>query len=263
MLSGIRTRFVFLAVKTSVQAVEWAEGEFPRLKEGGNAPYDTVASPKLPVHPWEDSLRDDFDGPTINKHFQTLREPHDESWLTLNRKPGWLSLKGRNSLYSRFDQSLIARRLQHFKAEAETCLTFDPKYPKQEAGLIAYYDRMNYHYLRVTTGKEGLLSIGVISSSNGGGCDGKIEVTDIATVPRGSSVYLKMVNDYADLSFAWSLDGEAWNLAGKVFDSTNMGDRASNISGFTGTFWGVCCQDMTGDEIWANFDYFEYKQIED
>ncbi|MDP6629892.1 MAG: hypothetical protein QGH29_02795 [Kiritimatiellia bacterium] len=33
-------------------------------------------------------------------------------------------------------------------------------------------------------------------------------------------------------------------------------------SGFTGTFWGICCQDMTGDNTWADFDYFDYRNIE-
>jgi len=253
-----KDKVCILGRETAIQAVEWPEGEFPRLRDGGNAPYPTVAVPGLPEHPWEESLRDDFDKPELNKHFQTLREPHGESWLTLSRKPGWLSLKGGNSLFSRFDQSLLARRLQHFKAEAETCVRFDPRHPKHEAGLIAYYDRMNYHYLRVTTGGDDHLKIGVVSCDNGNWA-GRTRVTDVATVPRGAKVYLKMVNDYADLRFAWSLDGQEWTWAEKIFDSTNMGDWASDISGFTGTFWGICCQDMTGDNTWADFDYFDYR----
>ena len=72
-----------------------------------------------------------------------------------------------------------------------------------------------------------------------------------------------MSNEAADLRFAWRLDGQDWNWIEPTFDSTNMGDGASEISSFTGTFWGLCCQDMTGDGIWADFDYFDYRPGQD
>lgn len=259
-------KVAILGRETSIQSVVWSENEFPRLKESGNGPYDVVELPNLPEKTWKESLRDDFNGPELNKHFQTLREPHEDSWLTLERRLGWLSLKGRNSLYSRFDQSLIARRLQHFKVEAETCISFAPEHPKQEAGLIAYYDRINYHYLRVTSAGEGLIKVGVVTSDN---ADNSIKSRkhqfiqmESEAFPQCDKVYLKMVNDYSDLKFAWKLEGGEWQWFEKVMNSTNMGDGASLISGFTGTFWGICCQDMTGDEIWADFDYLDYRPEE-
>jgi len=39
-------------------------------------------------------------------------------------REGWLRLRGRDSLFSLFTQSLIARRVQHFQFTAETCLEF-------------------------------------------------------------------------------------------------------------------------------------------
>jgi xylan 1,4-beta-xylosidase len=216
-----------------------------------------VAPPNLPSHPWEEQLNDDFNTNTLNQHWQTLREPHEESWLSLSRRPGWLSLKGRNSLFSCFEQSLIARRLQHFQAEAETCLDFKPQHPKHEAGIIAYYDRINYHYLRLSYASEGQLKLGVVSSDNG-----KVSVLNIETFPMGKKVYLKLKNHHENLHFLWSLDGEKWTSVPKVFDSTNMGDWSSNISGFTGTFWGLCAQDMCGDGTWAEFEYFDYRPME-
>jgi xylan 1,4-beta-xylosidase len=248
-----------LGRETALQRVEWPAGQFPRLKDGGNAPHDSLQASDLPLHPWTESLRDDFDGSQPNLHFQTLREPYNESWLSLSRRPGWLSLKGRNSLFSRFEQSLLARRLQHFQAEAETCLCFDPKHPKQEAGLIAYYDRINYHYLRVTATENGKLKIGVVSSDNARGYGDRFRITEGPCMPRNERLYLKMANDHADLRFAWRLENDDWTWFDTVFDSTNLGDWASEISSFTGTFWGLCCQDASGDGIWAEFDYFDYR----
>ncbi|VGO16215.1 Xylan 1,3-beta-xylosidase [Pontiella desulfatans] len=253
-------KVAILGRETGIQRVAWPDGEFPRLADGGNAPSDIVPAPEGPLYPWEDALRDDFNGPVLNPHFQTLREPADESWLSLSRCPGSLSLKGRNSLFSRFDQSLVARRLQHFRAEAETGLVFSPTSPKQEAGLIAYYDRNNYHYLRMAGDGKGGCRVGVVSSDFSPGMERPlITVQNVCDLKPGAKIYLKMMNEHADLRFAWSLNGEEWNWIEQTFDSTNMGDWSSAISGFAGTFWGLCCQDMTGDGIWAEFDCFDYR----
>jgi xylan 1,4-beta-xylosidase len=140
-----------LGRETCIQKLAWDGDGWPSLAHSDTSPREGVAV-GLAEHHWpSDKLRDDFDGPAINLHFQTLREPTDDSWYSLTRRKGWLSLRGRDSLASSFDQSIIARRLQHFKASAETCLSFQPWNFKQTAGLIAYYDRFHYHYLHVTS----------------------------------------------------------------------------------------------------------------
>jgi beta-xylosidase len=40
-----------------------------------------------------------------------------------------------------------------------------------------------------------------------------------------------------------------------------LGDWVSPHSNFTGTFWGVCCQDLSDRAAWAEFDYFDYQPI--
>jgi xylan 1,4-beta-xylosidase len=259
-----KDKISILGRETALQQIVWPEGEFPRLKECGNGPFDSVEAPKLPECPWTESLNDNFDEDKLNIHFQSLREPIDESWCSLKRKSGTLCLLGRNSLFSRFDQSLVARRLQHFKAEAETSMLFKPKSPKQEAGLIAYYDRMNYHYLRASLAENGMIDISVASSNNSTGWgENSFIITKGGTCLNSSKIGMKMVNNFSDLKFAWRIDDGEWNWFEKTFDSTNMGDGCSKISNFTGTFWGICCQDMTGDGTWAEFDYFNYRPIVD
>ncbi len=246
-----------LGRETCLQRFTWDADGWPRLLGGGtNAPRATVDI-NLPAHPWPaEPLRDDFDGPALSPAFQTLREPLDASWASLTRRPGWLSLRGRDSLASSFDQSLVARRLQHFEAQAETCLSFQPGNFKQAAGLIAYYDRLNYHYLRATSAGEGTLKLGVISSENG-----KASRLEVAELPlaAGERLFLRMAIRFQWMRFAWSLDGAQWHDVDRDFDATMLGDWASTISSFTGTFWGVCCQDLSDRSAWADFDYFDYR----
>ena len=56
----------------------------------------------------------------IPPEMQTLRELADDSWLRFDLRPGCLSLKDRQSLFSCYEQSLLARRLEHHAAEIST-----------------------------------------------------------------------------------------------------------------------------------------------
>ena len=245
-----------LGRETGIQKIRWDADGWPRLAHGDNSPRETVEVGLTP-HPWPaDVLCDDFDGPALNLHFQTLREPGDESWFSLVRRKGWLSLRGRDSLASPFDQSLVARRLQHFQASAETCLSFQPWNFKQAAGLIAYYDRYHYHYFRITSAGEGRVKLGVVSSQ-----DTRAGYVHAAELPLAAAekIHLRMENHFAELRFSWSTDGVGWHRVDHVFESTMLGDWVSPHSNFTGTFWGVCCQDLSDRNGWADFDYFDYR----
>ena len=121
--------------------------------------------------------------------------------------------------------------------------------------MIAYYDRLHYHYFRITSAGEDKIKLGIISSENT-----KASRYEVAELPvaAGEKMFLRMENNYAELRFAWSLDGKSWNVVDRVFEATMLGDWVSPHSNFTGTFWGLCCQDLSRRSIWANFDYFEY-----
>jgi xylan 1,4-beta-xylosidase len=248
-----------LGRETAIQNIRWDADGWPRQAHGDNSPRETVESGLTP-HPWpSDVARDDFDGPSFHPHFQTLREPADESWLSLNRRKDWLSLRGRDSLASPFDQSLLARRLQHFHASAETCLSFQPWNFKQSAGLIAYYDRFHYHYFRVTSAGDGMVKLGVISSENTEAS--YVHAADLPLV-AAERLFLRMENNFTELRFFWSTDGIEWHSVDHVFEATMLGDWVSPHSNFTGTFWGVCCQDLSDRSAWADFDYFDYQPLD-
>jgi len=140
-----------LGRETGIQRLDWPKGGWPTLSGGGNNPFGKVAAPQLPAHPWPaPKARDDFDAPELALDWQSLRVPVDRSWLSLEQRPGFLRLMGCESPLSKHHQSLLARRLQAFEAEASTCLEFAPEHFQQMAGLIAYYDTQNWTYLRVS-----------------------------------------------------------------------------------------------------------------
>lgn len=175
------------------------------------------------------------------------------------RRPGYLSLRGRDSLTSMFDQSMVARRLQHFAARAETHLSFAPRNFKQAAGLIAYYDRFHYHYFRVTSAGPGRAKLGVLSSENT-----KISRHEVAEFPvetTAAGLWLRMEMGGTGLHFSLSSDNVTWHLVERVFEATLCGDWVSHLGGFTGTFWGVCCQDLATRDAWADFSHFDYQPL--
>jgi xylan 1,4-beta-xylosidase len=52
---------------------------------------------------------------------------------------------------------------------------------------------------------------------------------------------------------------DEWRLIGKVYDASTLSDDAIKGSwAFTGAFVGIACQDLSGMNKYADFDYFSY-----
>ena len=245
-----------LGRETSIQKCEWTEDGWLRLANGGNSPSVEVPAPELPEHPFEaDPVRDDFDAPELNINFQSLRVPMDESWLSLSERPGFLRLKGREPLNSRFEQSLIARRVQAFRAQAATCLEFEPESFLQAAGLTAMYDAGTHYYLFVSHDEELGKCLNIFASDHDN-LEWPLERP--VSIEGWERVYLRVSIDYEALQFSYSADCENWSDIGPVLDATRLSDEYGN--GFTGAFVGLCAQDLDGLRQHADFDWFEYQE---
>jgi xylan 1,4-beta-xylosidase len=248
-----------LGRETGLQALRWDADGWPRLAHGDNSPRLEVPV-NLPAHPWPASpARVDFTGPDLPAGYHTLREPGAPDWLSFDRRPGHLSLRGRDSLNSDFDQSLVARRLEHFHARATTRLHFAPENFKQSAGLITYYDRLHYHYFRLTGAGPNRVKLGVYSSAHDKISRHEVAEFSLAETAAGLDLHIEMKG--TELRFAWRrLDGP-WHQVERVFEATQIGDWAIHGGGFTGTFWGLCCQDLATRSAWADFAFFDYRPI--
>ena len=257
-----------LGRETALQQVKWTEDGWLRLAGGGNRPYVEVQAPDLPEHRWsEESETDDFDGGQLSIHLQSLREPISEEWASLKQRQGYLRLKGRESLYSAFRQSLVARRQQSFVIEAETAVEFDPDHYQQLAGLIYYYNNKNYYYLWISRDEQLGRCLGIMSSDRGI-YDEPLESP--VSIEGWDKVRLKAKVNYERLTFYYSKDGAEWTAIGTVLDAGKISDEnAETVSGnylidqgFTGAFIGLCAQDLSGSGKYADFDYFTYRELD-
>ncbi len=263
--------------ETGLQKTQWTEDGWLRLQDatGDGLPQMMVPSPDIEEQPWpEQSTCHEFDSETLPSEFQWLRTPEPETFMSLMDRPGYLRLKGKSSLGNWFEQALVARRQEAFCFSAETKLAFDPTNFQQCAGLVCYYNAHKYHYLYVSVDEQGRRFIDIASCLADTTCQttyllsesrGDSSTDDIGIeIPQSGAVWLRCDVAFAELIFSWSLDGQQWQKIPLTLDYSLISDEAGKGEGasFTGAFVGMCCQDVSGTDIAADFDYFHYKEVE-
>jgi len=272
-----------LGRETCLQRVEWRDG-WLRLATGGTAPQLELPAPKgLPDTGMTSSVgvqasacladtqkrdlqlaeprpgaptRDEFNSETLAAHWSSLRVPADDSWLSLMERPGWLRLRGRDSLFSLFTQSLVARRVRHFQFTVETCLEFSPTHHTQMAGLVCYYDTRQHYYLRVTCDEKLGKVLDVVLTDDG--VYDELAGSQFA-INDWRQVLLRAAVDGAQLQFSASPDGRTWRKIGPALDFSKLSDDYGSTLRFTGAMIGLCVQDLGGTHAIADFDYFSYR----
>jgi xylan 1,4-beta-xylosidase len=83
-------------------------------------------------------------------------------------------------------------------------------------------------------------------------------------LPKHGAVWLRCDVACAELVFSWSIDGRQWQRIPVTLDYSLVSDEAGKGEGasFTGAFVGMCCQDTSGTDLAAHFDYFHYRELE-
>jgi xylan 1,4-beta-xylosidase len=254
-------RRCMLGRETAFQKVAWSADGWLRLADGGRHPQVTAPAPAgLPPTPCSAvPPRDDFEECKLNPSWSSLRMPVDESWLSLSERPGWLRLRGRDSQHSLFEQSLVAKRLGSFRAQAETCMEFSPNHFTQMAGLICYYDTRTHFYLRVSHEETLGKVLGIVLTDDGHYdelIDSQIAIND------WRRIYLRAAIDYQRLQFSASPDGKTWRAMGPFLDASKLSDDYGQGLHFTGAMVGLCAQDVGGARRAADFDYFDFRPLD-
>ncbi|RSL32104.1 glycoside hydrolase family 43 protein [Salibacterium salarium] len=255
----VKDKQCILGRETAIQKCYWTEDGWIRT-EGDGHPRDIVPAPDLPQMPASpEENHDNFDGDTLKLYWNALRQPFSEDWMSLSERKGYLRLKGAESLRSTHRQSVVARRLDTFHAKFETKVEFDPKHFQHMAGLIAYYDTSDHAYLRISHDEEIGKNLNIIYTDS----DKYDEpLTECVSLSENKPVYLKGNINRELLQFSYSLDGEDWNKIGKALDISHLSDdNLEEDLRFTGTFVGMCCQDLSGTNQPADFDYFYYERL--
>lgn len=252
-----------LGRESALQKCYWSSDGWLRLVQGNNQPLVEVEGPSLPAFPFEPvPEHDDFDSTKLSIHFNSLRIPVEEKWLSLTERPGYLRLRGRESLSSWQRQSLIARRQQAFRCEVQTCLEFEPETFQQMAGLICLYDSRNYFYLCVSYDEGIGKSLRIIDCDRGEYSEPSEKLVSLEKLTR---IYLKITIYYDALQFYFSPNGLDWEVIGPVLAASRLSDEycTSAKGSFTGTFIGMCAQDLSGRRLVADFDFFDYQEFSD
>ena len=251
--------------ETAIQRLTRTDDGWFRLASGDCLPLDELPGPDLPEEPVRPEIElDHFDAPLLNTVYQWLRTPWPEEFMSLRERPGFLRMRGLESPGSLFRQALIARRQVDWSFEAEACLEFDPQNFQQMAGIICYYNSSKYHYLYISTDEDVGKHAGIMSC--GGDLSLKSEFPGWAhrvSLPAGSPIRLKVRVDHSLLDFYWALPGGDWHRIPVTLDASVLSDEAGKGEGahFTGTFVGLCCQDLTGSRKFADFDYLSYRAL--
>jgi xylan 1,4-beta-xylosidase len=262
--------------ETGLQKTHWTDDDWLRVEStaGIGLPDLAIPEPDIEEQPWpEQTTCHEFDSQVLPPEFQWLRTPEPERFMSLAERPGFLRLKGQESVGSRFYQALVARRQESFCFRAETKLDFDPVTIQQSAGLICYYNAQKFHYLYVSVDEQGRRYLDVmsclgeddavftflLSESRGDSASDPVGID----LPKQGAVWLRCDVSYAKLVFSWSLDGEAWQQVPLELDYSLISDEAGRGEHrcFTGAFVGMCCQDISGQKIPADFDYFDYRVV--
>lgn len=244
-----------LGRETAIQKCVWTEDGWIRLASGKTHPEEKVRPPAdLKLHPFKtEPERDDFDSRKLSSAWQTLRSPADDSWLSLDARPGWLRLKGRESIHSIFEQSLVARRLTSLDCSVETCVEFLPDNFTQSAGLIIWYNTLKHYFLRISHDELQGTILGIAMTDNGRYDE---FIGNDVLIGDFKRVFMKAIINHASLQFYFSYDGNGWKEIGPVLDASILSDDYGPRIQFTGTFAGVCAQDLGGTGKVADFDYF-------
>lgn len=247
-----------LGRETAIQKVCWNSEGWLRLEAGGTTPLVEVSAPGIAPHPWPAPVvREEFDGQLLGMDWQTLRIPLEKRFASTTERPGYLRLRGQESLSSKHRQTIVARRQQAFAFVASTVLEFHPESYRQMAGLICYYDTRNFFYLRVSNDDVLGKNLTILQCNEGQ-----------FSYPSGKEillntldpVFLRVTIDHDQLQFFHSRDSKAWATVGPVLDCSILSDEYDGL-GFTGTFVGLCCQDLAGTDAVADFDWFEYREL--
>ncbi len=248
-----------LGRETAIQKLEWHNG-WPYVVGGKEGSLE-VESPNIEEVKWEVDFDevDHFEQLTLNHHFQSLRIPLTDEVMSLKQRKGNLRLFGKESLTSLFTQALVARRWQAFHFDASTGVSFQPDTFQQAAGLVCYYNTENWTSVQITWNEEKERVIDIVRCDNFTFSQ-PIHGSEIPVPENIEYVHLKVKVRVDTYSFCYSFDQETWHDIPVTFASYQLSDEYVRLNGFTGAFVGMHCQDTSGQNKHADFDYFMYKE---
>lgn len=244
-----------LGRETSIQKMMWTEDGWLRMADGSNFAKTEVEEPKLSEVLMPDIPDfDDFDSDELGIQYYAPRIM-PESFIDLKTRPGYLRMRGQESRTSLNRVSILARKLTSVYATVTTKMEYKPEVYQHSAGLILYYDNMNYVNLRKYYSQTlGGSALSITHLENGE----KTELLETRIGVEDVPIYLRLKIEGRKFYFEWSYDGESYVPIGGEFETVKFSDEYCKYGEFTGTFVGITCADRAMHKHYADFDFFEY-----
>lgn len=248
-----------LGRETAIQKMKWTDDGWLRMYDGSNLAKEYVEESNLPEYKVPQIPNfDDFDGEELGLQYYAPRIA-PSSFADVKARPGFVRIRGQESRCSLNKVSILARKLTSVYATVTTKMEFKPEVHQHSAGLIMYYDNMNYIYLRKYYSETlNHSAISIIHLENGE----KTEFINTRVKVEDCPIYFRLKVNGRSSYFEWSYDGENYERIGKVFDTTKFSDEYCKYGEFTGTFVGITCADRVLHKHYADFDFFNYEADE-
>lgn len=245
-----------LGRETAIQKMMWTQDGWLRMADGTNLAKVMVEESNLPICEMPKIPDfDDFDAPVLGQQYYAPRIMPSR-FASVTARKGYVRLRGQEARTSLNRVSILARKMTSLKGCITTKMEFTPLVHQHSAGLIMYYDNMNYINLRKyyseTLGQSALSIIHLENGEKTEFLNSRIPVDDVP-------IYLRLEIDNRKSWFSYSFDGEKYIPIGKVFDTTKFSDEYCKYGEFTGTMVGITCADRVKHSHYADFDFLEVK----
>lgn len=228
-----------LGRETFLQKVVWNVEGWPEIESEVTTPQMRVQAPCLPEHVFaKRSDKDEFDGVKIDCQYQFLREPPLKDWLRLDRKKGWLSLRGRRAIGGLYGQSLIAKRITSLNQQIEACVEFSPENYRQSAGLCCYYNTTHFYSLGLTYDEIQ----GFVLELTGADKQYVEYLKNRIPIGKMNKVFMRANIRGTSLQYYYSLDNKHWRKIGAELDFGKLSDDYAD--GYTGAMAALFAQDL-------------------
>ena len=244
-----------LGRETAIQKMIWTEDGWLRMADGSNLAKTEVPEPQLPECPMKQIPDfDDFESGELGNWYYSPRIM-PQRFADVKARPGYVRLRGQESRASLNKVSILARKLTSVYARVTTKMEFTPEVFQHSAGLILYYDNMNYVNLREYYSETlGQSAISIVQLENGE----KTEFVDTRTAVDAGPIWMRLYVEGRKSWFEWSRDGKEYQKIGPEFDTTKYSDEYCRYGEFTGAMVGITCADRIKRKHYADFDFFEY-----
>ncbi|MFA9378317.1 MAG: glycoside hydrolase family 43 protein [Lachnotalea sp.] len=244
-----------LGRETAIQKMVWTKDNWLRMEDGSNLAKMEIKESELPkclLHQIADF--DDFSQETLGNCYYSPRLM-PQSFADAKVRPGYLRVRGQESITSLNRVSVLTRKLTSVYARVTVKMDFKPEVYQHSAGLILYYDNMNYIYLnKYYSETMGNSSLAITHMVNGV----RDELVEVKIPISDDELYLRLNIKGRQSWFEWSYDGNSYKRIGSFFDTTKFSDEYCKYGEFTGTMIGIACVDSMMHQKYADFDYFEY-----